>query len=166
MSESPPPIVPDDEKTTSTNTANIEIDLENSSTDNLNASASAEKNKQTLNDDLFFSTISDPETTSKKNIEDMDEIFKMNSPSPSTNHLASNTKEIKLTDDEEEDPFSLNDNNSKKSVSSSNNQPTLTNSQPASLSIDNAKSNDDSTSFKKSVCLYNYIFNLNVLLYL
>jgi hypothetical protein len=62
MSETPPSVVPDDEKTT--NTANIEIDLENSSTDNLNASASVEKNKQTLNDDLFFSTISDPETTS------------------------------------------------------------------------------------------------------
>jgi hypothetical protein len=152
MSETPPPVVPDDEKTTS-NTANIEIDLENSSTDNLNASASAEKNKQTLNDDLFFSTISDPETTSKKNIEDMDEIFKMNSPSPSTNHLASNTKEIKLTDDEEEDPFSLNDNNSKKSNSLSN-QPTLSNSQPASLSTENTKSNEDSTSVKKSVCFF------------
>jgi hypothetical protein len=84
----------------------------------------------------------------------MDEIFKMNSPSPSTNHLASNTKEIKLTDDEEEDPFSLNDNNSKKSNSLSN-QPTLSNSQPASLSIDNVKLNDDSASVKKSVCYNN-----------
>ena len=40
----------------------------------------------------------------KKNLEDMDEIFKLNSSS-----ITAATKEIKLNDDNEEDPFSLDD---------------------------------------------------------
>lgn len=78
-----------------------EVDLNASNSD------SREEAKQPLNDDLFFSTISDPNTndeaddkkeqeTSKK--EDMDEIFKINSPPNSS-------QQIKLTDDEEDDPF-------------------------------------------------------------
>lgn len=66
---------------------NVEVDLNDDS-----------GKDKALNDDLFFSTISDPipnEETEKVK-EDMDEIFKANSPQ---------TKEIKLTDDEEDDPF-------------------------------------------------------------
>ena len=80
----------------------------------------------------------------------MDEIFKMNSPLVSTNNL--NTKEIKLTDDEDEDPFSNNDSSSKKSVNS--NQPANINIQPVgsnnptTAATDN---NNENLSVKKSV---------------
>jgi hypothetical protein len=85
----------------------------------------------------------------------MDEIFKINSPSQSTNNF--NTKEIRLSDDEE-DPFSMNDNNSKKSSSSNSNPSANINIQPvglssaptASLAPDNQKLNEE-TTVKKSV---------------
>jgi len=79
------------------NETNVEVDL--------NADDESNKDKA-LNDDLFFSTISDPtqneESEEKqKQKEDMDELFRINSP-PSSNN---NIKEIQLTDDEDEDPF-------------------------------------------------------------
>lgn len=82
----------------SANVESVEVDL--------NTSESNEAKDKALNDDLFFSTISDPipndETDEKqKKNEDMDDIFRINSPPASTNNI----KEIKLTDDEEDDPF-------------------------------------------------------------
>jgi len=74
----------------------------------LNESTMAEDSSKALNDDLFFSTISDPSPNDesenkKKQKEDMDDIFRENAP-PS-----SKIQEIKLTDDEDDDdPFDPN----------------------------------------------------------
>jgi len=117
MSGSPPPF---DQETR--NETEVEVDL------------SSNQTESKLDDnDLFFSTISDPNLMEKvklnafffikslklkllikkkQPIEDMDEVFKINSP---TNAI----KEIKLTDDEEDDPFSL-DNEKKVNNTSSN----------------------------------------------
>lgn len=71
----------------------------------------------------------------------MDELFRVNSPA---------VKEIKLTDDEEDDPFSLDSkvNNSMPNLES-NSQPTI-NIQP-SVSTQKIKSEDSTYSFKKQV---------------
>ena len=71
----------------------------------------------------------------------MDEVFRVNSPP---------VKEIKLTDDEEDDPFSL-DNKVSNSTPNleSNSQPTI-NIQPA-VSTQKIKTDDSLYSFKKQV---------------
>lgn len=86
---------------------NVEVDLNESKEAEVTKDAedSASPIYPTLNDDLFFSTISDPiqsddiSDDKKKQKEDMDSIFRDNAP-PS-----SKIQEIKLTDDEEDDPF-------------------------------------------------------------
>lgn len=126
MSSTPPPF---DQETK----ADVEVDL--SSNENTNSNKiSADEN------DLFFSTISDPNLMEKKNQpEDMDEVFRVNSPP---------VKEIKLTDDEEDDPFSL-DNKVDNSTPNleSNSQPTI-NIQPA-VSTQKIKTDESLYSFKK-----------------
>lgn len=85
--------------------ATEKVEVENVEVD-LNTSDSNDTKDKALNDDLFFSTISDPTTNEEseekiKQKEDMDELFRINSPPTSDNNI----KEIKLTDDEEDDPF-------------------------------------------------------------
>jgi sorting nexin-1/2 len=97
---------------------------------------------------FFFSTISDPNLLEKKQpIEDMDEVFKINSP---TNAI----KEIKLTDDEEDDPFSL-DNEKKVNNTSSN--PVSVSIQPSISS--NTIKEDSFYSLKKQTSISNHNFN-------
>jgi sorting nexin-1/2 len=99
MSEPPPPVLSDD---LFDDASDEKIDLEIDKTDSaqtdidldLASTPEATPEKKELNDDMFFSTMSEPhEVESKsKQAEDMDEIFKTNN---------TNT-EIKLTDDEDD----------------------------------------------------------------
>ncbi len=102
----------------------------------LNDSTKAEDSSKALNDDLFFSTISDPipndeSEDKKKQNEDMDDIFKENAP-PS-----SKIQEIKLTDDEEDDdPFDPNPSASKSAA------------KPANISLSPQKSTEETVQVK------------------
>jgi hypothetical protein len=117
MSSTPPPISNDNENHAE---ATKTIDLSSTIHDiNLNGDSSplqeeqppSNNTKQVLSDDLFFSAYAEPSSI-KPEEDDMDEIFKLNTPSSASSATPIATKEIRLDEDDEE-PF----------ASSSSNQP-------------------------------------------
>lgn len=118
---------------------NVEVDL--------NDSPKADDSSKALNDDLFFSTISDPiqneeSDEKKKQKEDMDDIFRDNAP-PS-----SKIQEIKLTDDEEDDPFDPK-SESKPVVKAAPVVPASININPAASLLANSMENNSEYSIDK-----------------